>query len=186
MPTVTEHLTPRKRNRGESPTHDLPHRILFVDDDNDLTRIIKARLRRHRVEVTRASCGKDGLKLAHSHHPDAIITDLGMPSGDGEFLIRRLKSRPCTASIPLVVISGVTDPQRLAEVRMLGANAILRKPMKFEDLFCELGSHLAWGEPEEIDTIQAGMPDQHRRRLNSGAVLRFDAVSYNFAPRLLG
>lgn len=153
-------------------------RILCVDDDDDLTRIIKARLLRFRVEVSRAANGKDGLKLAHSHRPDAIITDLGMSNGDGEYLLGRLKKRPSTASIPVIVISGVDDPERKSSVYKLGASAILHKPLDFETLFSELAVHLNCSDTLE----KKASSDAASTSILNGRNLRMDAEQPEVRP----
>ena len=142
MPVLTHWRTRRSPDRPALPLLSQRYRILCVDDDDDITRIIKARLLIFQVEVSRAGSGKEGLKLAHSHRPDAIITDLGMANGDGEYLLSRLKKRPSTAGIPVIVVSGVDDPYRKAQVYSLGAAAILNKPLNFQDLHSELAVHL--------------------------------------------
>lgn len=119
---------PRKK-----PDRSHQTRILCVDDDHDLTRLIKARLQNFDVGVTRASNGRDGLKRARSHRPDVIVTDLSMDKGDGEYLIRKLQSRPSTASIPIAVISG-QDTERLMRANLLGADIVLQKPVRFDVL----------------------------------------------------
>jgi len=158
MPVMSPRRKQRIPDRVRPASTQRSNRILCVDDDHDLTRIIKARLRCFQAEVTRAASGKEALKLARSHRPSAIITDLGMPCGDGEYLIRRLKSRPSTASIPIVVISGLSDPQRLAEVQAMGADAILSKPIRFEELFAELAAHLD-GDTVSPNETESDLPE---------------------------
>lgn len=170
------------------------HRVLCVDDDTDLTRVIKARLQPHRVEVARAGNGKEGLRAARSHRPSVVITDLGMPCGDGEFLLRRLKSRPSTASIPVLVISGLADEQRKAQVQNLGAVAMLNKPFSFDELFAELEPLLnGLIEPiigSEADRSPDEPHDQRRRESHArpsrwrGKNLRLDGPDLAMKPQL--
>ncbi|MFK7818071.1 MAG: PleD family two-component system response regulator [Planctomycetaceae bacterium] len=140
MPTTRKRIG--KSTNSGCRVSERTHRILCIDDDDDLTRIIKARLQRFPVEVVRASNGKEGLQLTRSQRPSIIITDLQMQRGDGEYLLRRLKSRPSTASIPVLVISGITDPQRRAQAQLMGASAVLSKPIRFEILVEEISRHL--------------------------------------------
>lgn len=158
--------------RNTRPTDRREHRILCVDDDSDLTRIIKARLLRMSVEVCRASSGKEGLKLAHSHRPDAVITDLGMAHGDGEFLLRRLKSKSSTADIPVIVISGVSDEKRISEIETKGAAAVLKKPIRFEQLFAQLQQHLEDQQPAIVHDFQSAPTIR-----KNGRTFRFDSAS---------
>lgn len=149
------------------------HRILCVDDDSDLTRIIKARLFRMSVDVFRAASGKEGLKLAHSQRPDAVITDLGMSQGDGEFLLRKLKSKSSTTGIPVIVISGISDAKRISDIEAQGAAVVLKKPIQFDQLFAQLQRHLEIDHPATNQTAIATAPSMRR----NGRALRFDSAS---------
>lgn len=178
MPALQQRQARRQSARPALPAIRTQHRILCVDDDDDLTRIIKARLQKASVEVSRAASGKEGLKLAHSHRPDAVITDLSMAHGDGEFLLRRLKSKSSTATIPVIVISGIADQKRIAEIEHYGAAAVLRKPIGFDDLFTQLQAHLDGLQPF---TVAEGNHESSRRVLK-GRTLRFDCSSEAVGP----
>lgn len=170
----------RRPDRIAQPTTGRKHHILCVDDDCDLTRIIKARLLRMSVDVSRASSGKEGLKLAHSHRPDAVITDLGMSQGDGEFLLRRLKSKSSTANIPVIVISGLSSANRISEIERQGAAAVLKKPIQFDQLVAELNVHLG---RDEVPTTKGQHPDMPMVRRN-GQTFRFDTAAEISGPVL--
>lgn len=178
MPALKQRHASRRSVRPALPATRTQHRILCVDDDDDLTRIIKARLQRASVEVSRAASGKEGLKLAHSHRPDAVITDLSMAHGDGEFLLRRLKSRSSTATIPVIVISGIADSKRIAEIEQYGAAAVLRKPIAFDDLFTQLQAHLDGLQPFGLTEGNHESP----QRILNGRSLRFDCASTAVGP----
>jgi DNA-binding response OmpR family regulator len=117
-------------------------RVLCVDDDSDLAAIIKVRLQQKQMQVDCASSGSDAYELACSQRPQAIITDLGMPQGDGEFLIRQLKVNADTRDIPILVMSGLQDNIRIDETWALGVAAVLRKPLRFDDLVMKLNKHI--------------------------------------------
>lgn len=186
------HVSPchsrQKPDRISSAVRHQQFRVLCVDDDDDLTRIIKARLKPHQVEVTRASGGKDGLEAALSDSPNVVITDLGMPNGDGEFLLRHLKSRPSTASIPVVVISGLDDESRKAQVHNLGAAAILHKPFSFHDLFAELELHLGTvsGPVNSSKLLRTNLRQHGLSQYATGSVngqeIRIDSPEFNLRP----
>ena len=178
MPALKQRQDRVRSARPALPATSTQYRILCVDDDDDLTRIIKARLQRSSVEVSRAASGKEGLKLAHSHRPDAVITDLGMSHGDGEFLLRRLKSKSSTASIPVIVISGIADSRRVAEIAHYGASAVLRKPISFDDLFIELQTHLERLQP--FGSLDRS-PTPTRQKMNRSS-LRFDCANQAIGP----
>jgi CheY-like chemotaxis protein len=67
--------------------------------------------------------------------PDVVVLDIHMPGGTGLEALKRLKSSLRTASIPVVVVSGVTDPALPETVRALGADWFLAKPVDPATLF---------------------------------------------------
>ena len=150
----------RKRSQKEKTPS-----VLCVDDDADLTRLLKVRLQQCKVTVTRACSGRDGLRLARSHRPSAIISDLGMAGGDGEYLIRRLQSRPSTASIPVLILSGLDDPTRINVAYRMGATSVLKKSDPFDVLVEELKRVLG-DIHEEMPGQEESTPQ--RRGLQSG------------------
>jgi CheY-like chemotaxis protein len=126
-----------------------PPRILIVDDDPDLLRALEQRLRKCGAEVSRASNGVDGFRIAARERPDAIVADYVMPDGGGHYLLWRLRSTPTTQHIPIVVVTGKQDCEALdypieREVGgRSGAIKIFRKPLDTEALIAELSRYCA-------------------------------------------
>ncbi|HUY89498.1 MAG TPA: response regulator [Pirellulales bacterium] len=116
--------------------------VLCVDDDRDFADSLKLRLEQHGVAVVQAFAGMDGYCTAFAHPVQAIILDLQLPDGDGEYVLRRLKENPVTQNIPVIVLTGAKD--RALERRMynLGAAQFLAKPVAWDDLWHELQRHL--------------------------------------------
>ena len=96
-------------------------KILVVDDEPDERFLVGRVLKKQGHEVTVAENGAAGLKAAQEWAPDLVVTDVMMPVMDGVELIRRLRSDPATAGIPILAASGDTH---LAG----GADAVLAKP----------------------------------------------------------
>jgi DNA-binding response OmpR family regulator len=96
-------------------------RILVVDDDPDLVRALRLRLRAHNCEVITASDGYSVIASAQKEHPDLIILDLGLPAGDGFVVLERLQTSDTLSSIPVIVLTA-RDPQNNEE-RALKAGA---------------------------------------------------------------
>ncbi len=112
------------------PDRDRPLRVLAVEDDADLREFYREILSDEGHEVRLASHGLEGL-----HHldwaPDLILLDLMLPVMDGYEFLRRLRSSPRAAHVPVLVLSAAIPP-RGETVR--GAQAVLRKPFDFERL----------------------------------------------------
>jgi CheY-like chemotaxis protein len=81
-------------------------RLLVVDDEVGLQRLVRRYVEAAGFDVCTADTAAEGLALAWSTRPDAILLDLTLPDGSGIDVLTRLKQRPDTAAIPIVVWSG--------------------------------------------------------------------------------
>jgi CheY-like chemotaxis protein len=106
--------------------------ILIVDDSAQTASTLEIALGAiPGVEVASAGCGEEALEYLSGpggSRVAALVTDLRMPGMDGFDLIRRLKSEPSLARLPVLVISGDTDPRVPARLRELGADGYYGKP----------------------------------------------------------
>jgi two-component system, OmpR family, KDP operon response regulator KdpE len=109
-------------------------KILVVDDDPDLVRALRLRLRANNYEVTSASDGYAAIASAQKEHPALIILDLGLPVGDGFVVLHRLQNSDALAGVPVIVLSA-RDPQNNEERALkAGATAFFQKPADNEEL----------------------------------------------------
>ncbi len=115
-------------------------KVLCVDDDPNVSEAIARAFSRHGLRVLRAFHGMQGLWLAASEKPDAIVLDLAMPKGSGEEILECLKRNPDTAHIPVVVLTGKHDPGLERHIRRLGADRFLAKPVPADTLLSEISS----------------------------------------------
>jgi CheY-like chemotaxis protein len=118
-------------------------RILVADDDRIVVTLIAGLLRSKRHEVVPVFDAMQAIMFAmRAPAPDVIILDINMPGGTGVEAIKRLRSSLNTALIPIIVLSGTTDPQMPEKVKAMGANAFLSKPVDPAALFAALGNVL--------------------------------------------
>jgi two-component system KDP operon response regulator KdpE len=96
-------------------------RILVVDDDPDLVRALRLRLRANNHDITTASDGYSAIASAQKDRPDLIVLDLGLPAGDGFVVLDRLQNIDALSGVPVIVLSA-RDPQGNEE-RALKAGA---------------------------------------------------------------
>ena len=109
-------------------------RILLVDDDPDLVRALRLRLRANNYEVSTASDGYTAIAQAQKERPSLIILDLGLPVGDGFVVLERLQNSDVLAGVPVIVLSA-RDPQNNEERALkAGAAAFFQKPADNEEL----------------------------------------------------
>ncbi len=117
-------------------------KVLCVDDDPNISEALARSLHNYDVEVLRAYHGMHGFWLAMTESPDVIITDLQMPQGAGEEIIECLKRNSDTASIPIIVLTGKSDPGLEARIFRLGAEHFLPKPAAFDEMLDKLGQYI--------------------------------------------
>ena len=80
-------------------------KILLVDDEPSIVKIVRKRLEQHHYEVTTAADGLEGLERALADRPDLIITDIMMPTMDGYTFLKKLRAKPQLASIPVIILT---------------------------------------------------------------------------------
>jgi CheY-like chemotaxis protein len=113
---------------------DTTKHILVVDDDEMMRAFIKELLQIHDFKITEAENGKDGLKKFREDTPDLVITDIIMPEMEGITFIRQLREH--FKDIPIIAMTGNVHgrmEELLGISSELGANAILRKPIKSKE-----------------------------------------------------
>ena len=109
-------------------------KILVVDDDPDLVRAMRLRLRANNYEVTTATDGYTAIASAQKERPALIILDLGLPVGDGFVVLDRLQNIDSLSSVPVIVLSA-RDPQSNEERALkAGAAAFFQKPADNDEL----------------------------------------------------
>ena len=109
-------------------------KILVVDDDPDLVRALRLRLRANNYDITTASDGYSAVASAQKDRPDLIVLDLGLPAGDGFVVLDRLQNIDALAGVPVIVLSA-RDPQGNEERALkAGAAAFFQKPADNEEL----------------------------------------------------
>jgi DNA-binding response OmpR family regulator len=110
------------------------HKILIVDDDPDLRRALKLRLRANHYETIQAGDGYAAIAAAQKERPNLIILDLGLPAGDGYVVLERLQNHDTLSKIPVIVLSA-RDPQSSEQRSMkAGAAAYFQKPADNNEL----------------------------------------------------
>lgn len=122
-------------------------KILVVDDDPDLVRALRLRLRANQYDIATATDGYSAIATAQKEHPDLILLDLGLPAGDGFIVLERLQNSDALSSIPVIVLSA-RDPQN-NEQRALkaGAAAYFQKPADNDELLNVIRTNLASAGP---------------------------------------
>lgn len=103
-------------------------KILVIDDEPNIVKMVQARLEASGYGVIAAFDGRQGLTYAYRERPDLIILDIMMPAGGGYSVYKRLKMSSKTWSIPVIFLTAKDEPEDVAKAYKLGAQYYLKKP----------------------------------------------------------
>lgn len=103
-------------------------RILVVEDDEQVARLLYRQLDASGYSVINAYSGEAGLKLARAKRPDLILLDIGLPAMDGKTLCRIIKTHPETAAIKVIMLTGDRLMGDMEDSFSAGADFYLNKP----------------------------------------------------------
>ena len=117
-------------------------RILVVDDVIPNVKILEAKLSVEYYDVVTAYNGLDALKIAEEQQPDLILLDVMMPQMDGFEVCKRLKADQCTAHIPVVMVTALSEAADRIQGLESGADDFLTKPVDDLALFARVKSLL--------------------------------------------
>ena len=116
----------------------MPERILVVDDDPDILQFVRMNLEMDGFDVELAGGGREALEKVAADPPDLMLLDVMMPEMDGLTVLRRMRSDPSTANVPVIVLTA----RSLAEDRVkgldLGADDYITKPFDLEELIARI------------------------------------------------
>ena len=119
-------------------------RLLLVEDDRFLRKAAETSLKRHGYHVVTACDGEEALRLARTEKPDLILLDLIIPKVQGFEVLRTLKADAETASIPVIVLSNLSQDHDRDATLAAGAMAHLVKAnISLEHLVATVGRALA-------------------------------------------
>ena len=105
-------------------------RVLFVDDEEQIRKLLSTWLTRHGYEVTVANDGWEALKAIRTKAPDLVITDVNMPNMNGLELTRRLRADHRTARIPVIMLSARKQADDVLTGYAEGADEYIPKPVE--------------------------------------------------------
>ncbi|HEX4068219.1 MAG TPA: response regulator transcription factor [Acidobacteriaceae bacterium] len=117
----------------------MAERILVVDDEIQITRVLRASLSAQRYDVRTANDPEEALRIFEEWHPDLIVTDLMMPGMTGVDLCRAVRRK---TGIPILVLS-VRDQEHVkVEALDAGADDYVTKPFSSQELLARVRAHL--------------------------------------------
>jgi CheY-like chemotaxis protein len=124
---------------GQGAEPSARRRVLIVDDDPDFLEVAEASLLAYGFDVERATGGLRGVFLATQDVPDAILCDLRMPGIDGFVVAEALRADPATRHTAIFACTGRRDLEARALVRSSSFDAVLVKPVDWEEVALCIG-----------------------------------------------
>jgi CheY-like chemotaxis protein len=123
------------------------NRICYVEDDEDIQRIVRMSLERvGKMTVAVVSDPTQAMQAITEFKPDLVMLDWMMPVMDGPTLFRQMKLRPDMSALPVVFITAKASSRELDELKSLGAAGTISKPFNPKDL------------PDQLRAIWANLP----------------------------
>ncbi len=120
-------------------------KILLIDDEADMREVAQLSLELiGGWQVTTARSGSEGLRLARTERPDAILLDVMMPGMDGPAVLEQLRASPATTGVPVIYLTGKARKcvaSRRSESR---ADAVIPKPFDPIELPGQVAAALGW------------------------------------------
>jgi two-component system KDP operon response regulator KdpE len=162
-----------------------PSKILIVEDDPHIRRLVRSALQRAGHEAIEAATAREGLSLVDIEKPDAVLLDLGLPDRDGIELIQPIRAR---TQAGIIVISARDDTAEKVAALDLGADDYLTKPFDTEELLARIRTalrHRQSGETQGSVTIGKVTIDLiHRRVLRDGEEVHLSPKEFGVVAEL--
>lgn len=159
--------------------------ILIIDDEPQIRKLLEINLTGNGYLVKQAASGKEGLQMAASHLPDAVLLDLGLPDMNGHEVLSLLRKRYNRA---IVILSVQNSENDIVSALDNGANDYLTKPFRVGELLARLRSAVRYNETNSnirrIETGRLEIDLSARLVKRSDEILKLTATEYNLLALL--
>ncbi len=120
-------------------------RILLIDDEETIQEVVQVGIEIEvGWQVAIASSGSEGINLAQTQQPDAILLDVMMPDMDGISTLSSLKANAKTRSIPVIFLTAKTQTAEKDRLQSLGVIDVITKPFNSMTLASQIAKILRW------------------------------------------
>ncbi len=121
---------------------DFPKRLVFVDDEKDVRRVVRDIIERIHPDIMLVTCatGEELLNRLRELQPDLILLDLRMPDMSGPDIVHELRAREEGASVPVIFMTGATKIAMNDEYKELGVIGVIHKPFEVMKLPEDIGT----------------------------------------------
>ena len=113
-------------------------KILVIDDEDDMRKLLKMRLEQENLNVVLADDGDVGVKAAEEELPDLILLDIMMPKMDGYTCLKEIRRLPKTKGIPVLMLSGKEEEKVRDLFAFQKISGYIEKPFELDDLVVKI------------------------------------------------
>ncbi len=160
---TVKHSSSRSRGGSERPLH----RILVVDDEEDLLELVGYNLTKEGYEVACVASGEEALQSVRKQPPDLIVLDLMLPAVDGLEVCRRLKANSKTRDVPIVMLTAKSEEGDMIAGLDCGADDYVAKPFSPRVLNARIKAILRRKEAERQAKLEMTI-DVHELSIHPG------------------
>jgi two-component system response regulator MprA len=163
----------------------MKERILIIEDDEAILRILRRGLSFETYQVETAINGQEGLQKAREYHPDLIILDWMLPGMDGLEVCRRLRS---AGPVPILMLTAKDTINDRVQGLDAGADDYLVKPFELEELLARIRALLRRTQPERIPVLtfsDLSLDTSSRQAIRNGREIQLTAKEYDLLELFL-
>lgn len=135
-----------------------PDRILVVEDDSSIRRILRLQLEAEGYDVTEAEDGMTALKTLETMTPDLVLLDVMMPDMDGNTVCRKIREQRRLQSLPIIFLTAKSATESKIMGLDGGANDYLTKPYERKELLLRIKNLIGWGRAQRDSNPLTGLP----------------------------
>lgn len=156
------------------------HTVLIIDDEVQIQKLLSITLESAGYKIVSAFSLKEGILLAGSHPPDIILLDIGLPDGDGQEGLKRLRE---WYQGPIVMLTVMNDEENIINAFDNGANDFLTKPFRTGELLARMRSLLKFNSQNQKESVfvsgDISIDYVGRILRKNGEVIKLTATEYN-------
>ena len=124
--------------------------VLIIDDEAQIRKLLEITLNSNGYDVRQASTAREGLTMAASYPPEAVILDLGLPDESGHSVLQKLRE---WYTSPVIILSVQNNEEDIIKALDNGANDYLAKPFRTGELLARIRSALRSSTLEENNSV---------------------------------
>jgi len=111
------------------------HKILIVEDEPSLIRVLNDKFSEEGFEVFLAHDGEEGLKKSLEEHPELILLDIIMPKMDGVTMLKKLREDDWGKDVPVILLTNLSESEKIAEATKQGVyDYLIKSDWKINDV----------------------------------------------------